>query len=110
MRCILLILPLVLLLSGCGTGSGVPGEEPVTMIGVTQVLFAGTMSETVVLEVTVTGEYYALVGDMARELIPIYGSEVAITGMFTEEGWSAREELQKILVIDYSVLGEPELP
>jgi hypothetical protein len=100
----------LLVLAGCGTESSSPGHETIVLTGVTQVLFAGTRSETVVLAETATGDYYALVGDLARELVQVYGSEVAVTGVFTEEGWSVREELQKVLVLDYSVLGEPELP
>jgi ABC-type glycerol-3-phosphate transport system substrate-binding protein len=96
--------------AGCGTESASPDHTTVVLTGVTQVLLAGTRSETVVLEVTETGEYFALVGDLARELVPLYGSEVAVTGVYTDEGWSVREELRKVLVLDYTVLGEPELP
>ena len=107
-----LLFPVILLLflQGCGTRGARQEGATVTVTGVTQVLSAGTRSETVGLEVTATGEYFALVGDVARELIAIYGSEVAVTGEFTSEGWSIREELPMILVIDYTVLGEPELP
>jgi len=105
-----LLLPLVLLFSGCGTETHRHGDDLITLIGVTQVLFAGTMSETVILEVTATGEFFALAGDVARELVPVSGTEVTITGRPTEKGWSVREELQKISVVEYTVLGEPESP
>jgi uncharacterized membrane protein len=96
--------------AACGTESAPPDHATVVLTGVTQVLLAGTRSETIVLEVPETGEYFALVGDLARELVPLYGSEVAVTGVYTDEGWSAREDLRKVLVLDYTVLGEPELP
>jgi hypothetical protein len=110
MRSIPFLLALAAILSGCGTGTSQREEQTVVLTGVTQVLQAGTRSETVVLEVTESGEFYALVGDLARELVAGYGTEVAVTGVPTEEGWSVREDLQKILVIDYSILGEPEYP
>jgi hypothetical protein len=106
------LLPVIaaVLAAGCGTETSHAGGDTCTLTGVTQVLAAGTRSETVVLEVIDTGEYYALVGDLARELIPVYGTEVSVTGVLTDEGWSVREDLQKIMVIDYTILGEPEAP
>lgn len=110
MKKLCLLLPLMLLISGCCTETRRLGDDQITLIGVIQVLFAGTMSETVILEVTATGEFYALVGDVARELVSVSGTEVTVTGRPTEEGWSVREELQKISVVMYTILGEPESP
>jgi len=86
-----------------------PGET-VRVVGIVQVLHAGTRSETVILTEDSTGEVFALMGELAYDLIPVYGMTTSVLGRFTEEGYSVREDLRKIHVLDYSFLGpdEPE--
>jgi len=95
----------------CGTSSSYTGDtgESIRVTGITQVLYAGTRSETVILTDDVTGEVFALVGDMASEIIPDYGLVTIVTGRLTLEGYSVREDLRMIGVTDYSFIG-PEEP
>ena len=76
--------------------------------GSTQVMAVGTRSETVVFEDFETGERFALVGDLARELVPQYGLPVVITVIPTEEGWSMDPDLQKLELIEYVMIGSEE--
>ncbi len=47
-------------------------------------------------------------GELAYDMIPDYGMTTAVTGRFTEEGYSVREDLRKVHVIDYSFLSVDE--
>jgi len=100
----------VLVFSGCGTTLERQNDDLVRVTGLIEVLLAGTRSETVILEDAETGDVYALVGEVAYELTGSYGCEAAITARPTEEGWSVRDELQKLWVVEYTVLSSPEDP
>lgn len=98
---------IILLMSACGPSQTVQ-EDYMQLTGSTQVMAVGTRSETVVFEDFETGQRYALVGDLARELVPQYGLPVTVTVVPTEEGWSMDPELQKLELIDYSMLTSDE--
>lgn len=95
----------------CGTvestENSADSDSYVQYTGTIEVIAPGSRSETVLLEDIDTGEKYALVGDIARELAQQYGMTVIITAIPTEEGWSIRPELQKLNVFEY-VLMIPE--
>ncbi len=99
-----------LLSCGTQTSSDTETGDTVRVVGIVQVLYAGTRSETVILTEDSTGEVYALVGDLAYDLIPDYGMTTSVLGRWTDEGYSVREDLLKIHVLDYSFVGpdEPE--
>ena len=104
------VLFLVLGLAGCG--NTVVVEDPADSIrvtGIVDVLHAGTRSETVILTDEATGEVFALVGDRAFDIVPEYGQMTAVLGRLTEEGYSVREDLRKVHVIDYSIIGVEEM-
>ncbi|MCK5784938.1 MAG: hypothetical protein KAH54_00110 [Candidatus Sabulitectum sp.] len=103
---------LFLALSSAGCGASDSFEEPadtVRVTGIVDVLHAGTRSETVIITNDASGEVFALVGEKAFDIVPEYGQLTAVLGRLTEEGYSVREELRKIYVIDYSIIG-PEDP
>lgn len=102
------VLALAVLSLACGSTHTAREEEFVRMTGSTQVMAVGTRSETVVFEDFETGERYALVGDLARELVPQYGLPVSVTVVPTEEGWSMDPDLQKMELLDYSILTTEE--
>ncbi len=97
------------LLMACGTAESTENstDDYVQYTGSIEVIAPGSRSETVLLEDIDTGEKFALVGDIARELSQQYGMTVIITAIPTEEGWSIRPELQKLRIIEY-VLMIPE--
>ena len=98
---------LIILIAACGTTQYIQNDS-LQYTGSTQVMAVGTRSETVVFEDFETGERFALVGDLARELVPQYGLPVVITVIPTEEGWSADPELQKFELIEYVMIGSEE--
>jgi hypothetical protein len=100
---------IIVLAAACGTTQYVD-EGYVQYTGSTQVMAAGTRSETVIFEDFETGERYALVGDLASELVPIYGLPVLITVIPTEEGWSIDPELPKLELIEYIMIGSEDEP
>ncbi|MBN2587134.1 MAG: hypothetical protein JXA64_09570 [Candidatus Fermentibacteraceae bacterium] len=97
----------ILLMTACGPTQRIQ-EDYFQLTGSTQVMAVGTRSETVVFEDFQTGERYALVGDLARELVPQYGLPVSVTVIPTEEGWSIDPELQKMELLDYTILTTEE--
>ncbi|OPL17589.1 MAG: hypothetical protein AVO35_09160 [Candidatus Aegiribacteria sp. MLS_C] len=99
---------MVLVTLACGRQHTADQTGYVRMTGTTQVLAAGTRSETVVFEDIDTGERFALVGELARELVPRYGVPVSVTVVPTEEGWSVDPELQKMKLIEYAILTTDE--
>ena len=104
------VLFLALGLAGCG--NTVVMEEPgdnIRVTGIVDVLHAGTRSETVILADEASGEVFALVGERAFDIVPEYGQMTAVIGKLTEEGYSVREDLQKIHVIDYSIISVEDL-
>jgi len=103
------LLTAFILLMACGTADSTENSTAnnVQYTGSIEVIAQGSRSETVILEDIDTGEKFALVGDIARELSQQYGMTVIITAIPTEEGWSIRPELQKLKVIEY-VLMIPE--
>jgi len=94
------------LLFACGTADSTENsaESYVQYTGSIEVIALGSRSETVLLEDIDTGEKFALVGDIARELSQQYGMTAIITAIPTEEGWSVRPELQKLRVIEYILI------
>ncbi|MCK4807718.1 MAG: hypothetical protein KAT09_08725, partial [Candidatus Aegiribacteria sp.] len=90
----------IFLIAACGTTQRIQ-DEYLQYTGSTQVMAVGTRSETVVFEDFETGERFALVGDLASELVSQYGLPVIITVIPTEEGWSMDPELQKLKLIEY---------
>lgn len=94
----------IVLIAACGTTQQIQNDY-LQYIGSTQVMAVGTRSETVVFEDFETGERFALVGDLARELVPQYGLPVVITVIPTEEGWSIDPDLQKLELIEYVMIG-----
>jgi len=98
----------MLFFCSCSTTIERPGDDLVRVTGLIEVLLAGTRSETVILEDPETGDVYALVGEVASELTGSYGCEAAIAGKPTEEGWSVRDELPRIRVVEYTILSSPE--
>ncbi len=97
------------LLMACGTAETTENsiDNYLQYTGSIEVIAPGSRSETILLEDIDTGEKYALVGDIARELSQQYGMTVIVTAIPTDEGWSIRSELQKLRVIEY-VLMIPE--
>ncbi len=104
------LLMIALCLAGCGTTTS--SEEPddtLRLVGIVDVLHAGTRSETVIITDEESGEVFALVGEKAFDIVPEYGQLTAVIGRLTDEGYSVREELQKIYVTDYSIIGAEDL-
>ncbi len=96
--------------AGCGTTSSqLESVDTLRISGIVDVLHAGTRSETVILTDEASGEVYALVGEKAFDIVPEYGQLTAVIGRLTEEGYSVREELQKIYVTDYSIISVEDL-
>ena len=93
----------IVLIAACGTTQHVQ-DGYLQYTGSTQVMAVGTRSETVVFEDFETGERFALVGDLARELVPQYGLPLVITVIPTEEGWSMDPDLQKLELIEYVMI------
>lgn len=99
---------IILIALACGGTRTADQAGFVRMTGTTQVLAAGTRSETVVFEDVETGERYALVGELARELVPRYGVPVSVTVVPTEEGWSVDPDLPRMKLIEYAMLDTVE--
>lgn len=95
---------IIVFIVSCGTTQRIQIDY-LQYTGSTQVMAVGTRSETVVFEDFQTGERFALVGDLARELVPQYGLPVVITVIPTEEGWSMDPDLQKFELIEYAMIG-----
>lgn len=98
---------IIVLTVACGTTQHV-SEEYIHYTGSIQVMAVGTRSETVVFEDLETGERYAIVGELAQELVSQYGLTVAITAVPTEEGWSVDPDLQKLKLIEYVIIESEE--
>lgn len=98
---------IVVLTVACGTTQHV-SEEYLHYTGSIQVMAVGTRSETVVFEDFETGERYAIVGELAQELVSQYGLPVAITAVPAEEGWSVDPDLQKLKLIEYVIIESEE--
>lgn len=96
-----------ILLAFLACGPSTAGEQStgdiIRVEGIVQVLHAGTRSETVILTDDASGEVFALVGELAFDLVPQYGMTTAVNGRLTDEGYSVREDLRKICVTDYSI-------
>ncbi|NOQ21109.1 MAG: hypothetical protein GQ565_00470 [Candidatus Aegiribacteria sp.] len=98
---------IILLIAACGTSQRIQ-DGYIQYTGSTQVMAVGTRSETVIFEDFETGERFALVGDLARELVTQYGLPLIITAIPTDEGWSLDPELQKLELIEYVMIGSEE--
>ncbi|MCK5842643.1 MAG: hypothetical protein KAH31_10770 [Candidatus Sabulitectum sp.] len=104
------LLMMALSLTGCGTTTtSEEHDDTVRLVGIVDVLHAGTRSETVIITDEESGDVFALVGEKAFDIVPEYGQLTAVIGRLTEEGYSVREELQKVHVIDYSIIGVEDL-
>ena len=99
---------LMLAVVACGTTTTgeQPPEDSIRIQGIVEVLHAGTRSETVILTDDVSGEVFALVGELAYDIIPDYGMTTAVNGRLTDEGYSVREDLRKVYVTDYSFVDQ----
>ncbi len=98
---------LALLCVCCSGRDAAPEEGLIRLTGTVQVLAAGTLSETIILE-TPGGVYYVLTGDVPTELRKGWGDVVSLTGRpVALEGWPVRPELQRIWVVDCVLEGEP---
>jgi len=103
------LLLITLCFAGCGTtGASSRYEDLVRVTGITEVLHAGTRSETVIITDDSTGEVFALVGELALDIVLEYGQQTSVTGRITQEGFSVREDLRKLNVTDYSIVGVEE--
>ena len=93
--------------AGCGSSSS--ADEHDDLIGVTgivEVLHVGTRSESVIITDEESGEVFALVGELAFDIVPEISRQTAVIGRLTEEGYSVREDLRKIHVMDFSAIQE----
>ena len=99
---------ILVLIAACGTTQRIQ-DDYLQYTGSTQVMAAGTRSETVIFEDFETGERFALVGELASELVPQYGLPVVITVVSTEYGWSVDPNLQKLELIEYVILDSEEI-
>ena len=99
---------ILVLVAACGTTQRIQ-DDYLRYTGSTQVMAAGTRSETVVFEDFESGDRFALVGELAAELVPQYGLPIVITAVPTEYGWSVDPNLQKLELIDYVILDEEEI-
>ncbi|NLP06568.1 hypothetical protein GX411_11560 [Candidatus Fermentibacteria bacterium] len=91
----------------CSGRDAASEEGLVHLTGAIQVIAAGTLSETIVLE-TPGGAYYVLTGDVPAELREGWGVVVSVTGRpVSLEGWPVRPELPRIWVVDCVIEGEP---
>lgn len=101
---------LALCFAGCGTTSRSDEHgDTIGVTGIVEVLHAGTRSETVIITDAVSGEVFALVGEIAFDIIPEISRQTAVIGRLTEEGYSVREDLRKLYVIDFSAIQEGDL-
>ncbi len=95
--------------TGCGTNNS--AEEHDDLLGVTgivEVLHVGTRSESVIITDDESGEVFALVGEQAFDIVPEISRQTAVIGRLTDEGYSVREDLRKLYVIDFSALQEDD--
>lgn len=98
--------------ASCGTTEASQGSQDtddIRVTGIVDVLHAGTRSETVIITDEASGEVFALVGEKAYDIVPEYGQLTAVIGKLTEEGYSVREDLRKICVVDYSIISVEDL-
>jgi len=94
---------IIVLVGACGTAQH-QALDYLYYTGSVQVLAAGTRSETVVFEDSETGERFALVNELARELVQQSGMPIAITAVLSEEGWSVDPDIRKLRIIEYAVI------
>ena len=97
----------IFVFSGCGTSSS-SGSTPDTIgvTGIVEILYPGTRSETFIITDSNSGETFALVGELVFEIVPEVSRQTAIVGRITEEGYSVREDLRKLYVLDFSEIQE----
>ncbi|GEM_PF-557666 len=99
-------------IAGCGTTDTQqlqPETDTVSITGIVEVLAAGTRSESVIITDEASGEVFALVGEKAFDIVPEYGQLTAVRGRLTEEGYCVRMDLQKVYVIDYSIISVEDM-
>ena len=98
-----------LVLSGCGTSSSSSSTpDTIGVTGIVEILHPGTRSETFIITDSNSGETFALVGDMVYEIVPEVSRQTAVIGKITEEGYSVREGLRKLYVLDFSEIQEDD--
>jgi len=92
---------------GCATSSSSDSTvNTINVTGIVEVLHPGTRSETYIITDSNSGETFALVGDLVYEIVPEVSRQTAVIGKITEEGYSVREELRKLFVLDFSAIQE----
>ncbi len=96
-----IILSIILVVLSCGNSTSIP-DDTLVLTGIIEVLFPGTKSETIVLESDI--DRYALIGDLARELLKETGVTVTVTAVPTDKGWSVKPEYLKLLVLEYAII------
>jgi hypothetical protein len=96
--------------SGCGQRQSYrPDPEAVEIIGVVQVVSAGSASEAAIIEEYSSGSIYALVGELTSDLIEQYGQTVIVHGIPSEEGFHVSgDDYPVIMVLDYTMLDSYE--
>lgn len=95
-------------ITGCGTSDSTQPPDTLAVTGVVEVLHPGTRSETYIITDSDSGETFALVGDIVYEIVPEVSRQTAVIGRLTEEGYSVREDLRKLYVIDFSATQEED--
>ena len=103
---------LLVAFAGCGTVDTQHLQQEtdiVSITGIVEVLAAGTRSESVIITDEASGEVFALVGEKAYDMVPEYGQLTAVRGRLTEEGYCVRMDLQKVYVIDYSIISVEDM-
>ncbi len=93
--------------AGCGASySSDEHDDLLGVTGIVEVLHVGTRSESVIITDEESGEVFALVGELAFDIVPEISRQTAVIGRLTDEGYSVREDLRKIHVIDFSAIQE----
>jgi len=96
-------------LSGCGTSSSSSSTSgTIGVTGIVEILHPGTRSETFIITDSNSGETFALVGELVFDIVPEISRQTAVIGRITEEGYSVREDLRKLHVIDFSAIQEDD--
>ena len=106
---VFLLALLISVFSGCGSSNSSDSTaDTIGVTGIVEILHPGTRSETFIITDSNSGETFALVGDMVCEIMPEVSRQTAVIGRITEEGYSVREDLRKLYVLDFSEIQEDD--